>query len=479
MSCRTPVHGHTPWYPPTWASSPFRYILRTLLCVVLFLCHATNVSAQSTDRDTLRLTIRDAVLYSVNHNHDLAAAWLEVRRADEMVNEAWGTILPNINVQGTYTRTLKKPVFFLPDFSNLSSGKITPIEIGATHSMDMGFRASQILFNSAVFVGVGTASTYALAARDVYAAQELATITNARKAFYNVLVAHAVLGLMRQNLAYAEENLRTVRLLAEQGLVAEYDLLRSQVSVSNLTPEVIQAENGYTLSLSSLKISLGIPFDKPAAVNDSLFFEIVQDSLMENAVSMTVRDNPALSALRRQTEVNDAIVSVERSAYLPTLAAFGNYQLVSQNNGFKFSTNDFIGSSQVGITLSMNIFNGFQTNARVERATLEFRKSQEQLTSNELAMQTSAEATVGRLRRAALRIAAQKQTVEQAERGYKIATTRYNSGAGTLLEVNDARLALTTAKVNRIQALYDYVVASAELDQMLGRVPAYLPRAEE
>jgi outer membrane protein TolC len=64
--------------------------------------------------------------------------------------------------------------------------------------------------------------------------------------------------------------------------------------------------------------------------------------------------------------------------------------------------------------------------------------------------------------------------VEQAERGYRIATTRYTSGAGTLLEVNDANLAWINAKVNKIQAFYDYVVASADLDQLLGRVPGEL-----
>jgi outer membrane protein TolC len=81
------------------------------------------------------------------------------------------------------------------------------------------------------------------------------------------------------------------------------------------------------------------------------------------------------------------------------------------------------------------------------------------------------------LRRARERIDAQGKTVEQAQRGYSIATARYRSGAGTQLEVNDAQLALTQARVNRIQAVNDYLSASADLDQLLGRIP-HAPDAE-
>jgi outer membrane protein TolC len=235
---------------------------------------------------------------------------------------------------------------------------------------------------------------------------------------------------------------------------------------------VIQAENSYRLALNGLKISLGIPFDRAVAVQDTLALAPVPDSLMDRAVDLAVRQNRMLSALRRQSDLNDALISVERSAYMPTLAAFGTYQWTLQTNAPRFALNDFISSSTVGLTISMNIFNGLQTNARVDQARLEYRKSQEQVSAMEQATQTGTESTVGRLRRALERIQVQERTVEQAERGYRIARTRYTSGAGTLLEVNDAHLAMINAKVNRIQALYDHAVAAAELDQLLGRMPS-------
>lgn len=101
------------------------------------------------------------------------------------------------------------------------------------------------------------------------------------------------------------------------------------------------------------------------------------------------------------------------------------------------------------------------------------RKSEEQLSSVENNLRTAVHSVVLQLEQSQKRIQAQERTVEQAERGYKIATTRFTSGSGTQLEVNDAQLALTQAKVNRMQAIYDYVIASTELDQLLGRLPSY------
>jgi outer membrane protein TolC len=76
-------------------------------------------------------------------------------------------------------------------------------------------------------------------------------------------------------------------------------------------------------------------------------------------------------------------------------------------------------------------------------------------------------------------VEAQGKTVKMAERGYEIVKTRFLSNAATQLEVNDAELALTQAKVNRIQAVFDYLVASADLDQILGRRPEHVTAVNE
>lgn len=420
------------------------------------------------------LTLEDAIQLAMRQNPELTAARLEVEKADARVREAWGYALPVLSLQGQYQRSLKKPVFFLPDFDNPNSGRTVPIQIGSDHSINMTLSAQQVIFNSSVITGVGAASIYSEAAREIYRAKQLETVTNVRKAYNSVLLASEVQDMMRANLKNAEENLQNVLLLSKQGLVSEYDLLRAQVGVENLRPSVIQTENNYSLSLDGLRAVIGLGISESFIISGSLKFEPMDDAILASATEDVLKANPSLQAMRHQVEVNKAFVDVERSSYLPTVAAFGNYQYQLAKNNLNISTGDFIGSSIVGLNFSVNLFQGLQTRARVEQAQLEVRKTEEQLGGMETNLRTAAHSYVLKLRQTRQRIEAQRMTVQQAEKGYRIATTRFLNGAGTQLEVNDAQLALTQAKVNRIQAVYDYLVASAEFDQTLGRLPVYV-----
>lgn len=443
------------------------------ISMCLFLA-AARAAAQPAAGTGGVITLEEAVRVALRANHDLAAARLDVEKAEARVREAWGYAFPRLDVSARYSRALKKSVFFLPDFNDLSSGRVMPIEIGSTNAFDMTFTASQVLFNSAVFTGVGTAHVYSKVAREMYRAKEVEVVTGVRKAYYGVLLAAQVAGVARENLKNAEDNLRRVTVLASQGLVAEYDRLRATVGVENLRPEITRAENAATLAVNALRIAMGVPFADSLEVRGDIGFEPVDSTVVAGAQEHVLTANPSLAALRYQVEVNDAFIAVERSSYLPSLAAFGNYELQAQKNDLRMSTRDIITSSLVGVTLSLNIFNGLQTNARVEQAQVDMRKVQEQITGLELQLRTGVESATLQLRRIRQRIGAQEETIRTAERGYAIAAARYGNGSGTQLEVNDARLALAQARLNLAQTHYEYLVASAELDQILGRLPSFI-----
>ncbi len=419
-------------------------------------------------------TLDKVVRTALQKNPELAASRLEVERANARVMEAWGYALPAVDFSGQYSRALKKPVFFLPDFQNPNSGRIVPIEVGSNHAMTFSITARQTLFNATVIVGVGAARIYQSVTKEIYKAREHETIAKARKAYYASLLAAEVRDMMRSTLKNAEENLKNVQLLRRQGLLSDYDELRANVGVENLRPSVIQAENNYALSLDGLRAVMGLAPSEPVEVQGRLTFEPIDTALFADAVERVLEANHQLRALRHQVDVNRAFVSAQRSNYFPVLAAFGNYQYQVAKNSLNISTNDFIGSSTVGLSVSFNLFEGLQTSSRVEQAEIDVKKTQEQLTGLETSLRTAMHSTVLQLEQARKRIEAQGKTVEQAERGYKIATTRFLSGSGTQLEVNDAQVALTQAQVNRFQAVYEYLVAAADFEQLLGIYPTFL-----
>ena len=348
------------------------------------------------------------------------------------------------------------------------------MKIGSPHTWGLTVTARQTLFNSSVIIGVGAAHVYAEVAEAMFTAKKLETVSSVRKAFYGVLLAGEVKSLMHANLKNAEDNLHNVQTLSKQGLVSDYDLLRASVGFENLKPEVIRADNNYSLALDGLRAAMGVGISEQIEIDGTLSYTRYPEDRVATALDQVKERNANIKALQLQVEVNQAFVNVERSSYLPTLAAFGNLQYQAARNQFTISTGDFFRSSQVGLSLTYNIFQGFQTDARVDQAKVEVRKSEEQLANLETNLRTATHSLVLQLKQAQQRIDAQGKTIEQAQRGYTIATTRFLNGSGTQLEVNDAQLALTQAKVNRIQAIYDYLVASADLDQTLGVLPDYV-----
>ncbi|MBI5476956.1 MAG: TolC family protein [Ignavibacteriales bacterium] len=421
-----------------------------------------------------QLSLQDAIQLAVVNNPELKTAQLEIDRSNARVLEAWGNAMPSIDLSGQFTRSLKLPVFFLPDFSDLSSGRTMPVRIGSDYTLNATLSAQQILFNGAVIVGVGAAKVYSNLAKDLFESKRVETVAKVRKAYYTALLADKVVEMMHASLKNAEDNYKNVLLMRQQGIVSEYDELRASVQVENLQPSVIQSENNYELAIDALRNEIGLDKGESFAMSDSLKIEFIDESLIANADEMLIQSNPNLRAIERQIELNNAAVWAARSSYMPTIAAFGQYQYQAAKNELKFSKADLISSSMIGLSVSMNIFQGLQTRARVEQAQVEQMKSEEQKVSTERNLKTGLHSIIGNLRQAKKRVEAQEKTIETAERGYKIATARYLSNAATQLEVNDADVALTQAKVNRIQAVYDYLVALADFDQLLGRLPSYI-----
>ena len=160
---------------------------------------------------------------------------------------------------------------------------------------------------------------------------------------------------------------------------------------------------------------------------------------------------------------------MQKFDYLPTLSLTGLYQWTAMNNDFKFKDYMWNPYSMVGLSLSIPIFSGGskiykikQTRNSIEQLSLQREDTQRNL-------QLAIKQYIDNMNTCVKRFDASQKGVEQAERGYMISQKRYDTGAGTLLEMNDSELALTQAKLNFNQANYDYKVAKADLEKVLGQ----------
>ena len=464
--------------------------------VAALIATVTAISfAQSVDTTQLSLSIDVAVRMAVQHNPELQSARLEVKRSDARVMEAWGYTMPSVDISGTFNHIVSKPKSYFPDAiyyplvklmdSTAKVPKATgqlvelPFSMSPSNSANAALNVRQILFNGSVFIGVGAANIYSKLSRDIYMQKKVETVAKVRKAYYGALLAREALTMMQSNLKNAEDNFKNVQLMRSQGIVSEYDELRATVGVDNLRPAVIQMETNFNLAVDNLRNTMGVADSVSIVPSESLVLQDVDEGILSAANESVLESNLALNIIKHQIELNSASVNAERANFLPTIMAYGSYSYTAIKDDYKISTNDFYKTSQVGLTFSLNLFQGLQTNSRIEQAQLEQQKTEEQKSSLERNLQMGIKSVIGNLRQARKRVDGQQKTVETAERGYKIVTARFLANAATQLEVNDGQLALSQAKVNRMQAIYDYLVAASELDSMLGRLPEYALEPEE
>ena len=427
-----------------------------------------GIVSLSFGQQPLRVSLPQAIRWAVERNTEVRLARLEVERADARVREAVGTALPSLSFSANYNRNVLLPVFFLPDFRNPQSGQLQAVRIGSENSFQLQLQVSQVLFSQAVLTGIGASQLYAQAARQQYRATLAKTVAAVRKAFYAALLARELREAVQASVRRAERFAEDVRVLAGQGLVAEYDALRANVQLEQVRTLATQAELGYSAALRHLKLLIGIPQEQDIELEGSLEAEYHPEPLPEagTLVEKALRENPQLRALQLQEEVQRDVARIYRAESYPMLLGFGAYTYQGQSPTFSnFLT---ARSAAVGVQLTLSLFQGLQTNARVEQAEVERQKVQQQIESFREGLKVQVLSAVEQQRLARQRLEVARSTIAQAERGYQIARTRYSEGLGSQLEILDADAALRQAQSAYAQALHDYLAAQADLDYLTG-----------
>jgi outer membrane protein len=416
------------------------------------------------------ITLDRALEIASRQNRDIQVADQDRLKADAQITEARSGALPQLNVSGIYTRNIRNAVMFVPPNSVINpSSKTMAIEFGSANAYTATATLNQPLFNWRVGVALDIANTYAAYADRTYQTTQESVALQTKKAFYAVLLARELVRANREGLDVVRANLENVRAQYKNGTAAEFDLLRAEVQVANTEPLFIAAENSFELAKNSLKNVLALPLDQNIDVQGDLAYQEIQPEVLQARGSAAVATNSEIAQLALQESLLEKNISVERAAHYPTLDLTGAYAWQSQDNTFIFKDYLWANSFNVGLKLSFPIFDGFNASARTEQAIVDHQKIVTTRQKAEEGLRLQIQSLVLRMAEARKRIEGQQKSLSQAQKAVQIAQTRFKSGVGTQLELMDTQVAMTRAQTNYAQAIYDFLVASAEWENAVGR----------
>lgn len=434
----------------------------------------TSAKAQ----DTLVLDIGKALEIALSENPTVKVANKEIQKKKYAQKGSYAALFPQVSFSADYNRTLKKQVMYMDGFDmgsteipgmedmpNMDEG----IEVGRDNNWNLGFNASMPIVNAALWKSLSISAVDVELAIEQARSSKIAMVNQVKKGYYGVLLASDSYRVFKESYDNAMENYLDIKRKFEQGIVAEYDLIRANVTVKNSEPNMLQAENALVLAKWQLKALLGMDLDINIECKGQLTdFEkdLFGDFL---STDTTLANNTDLKQMDLQAKQLEKTLTMQKFDYLPTLSLTGLYQWTAMNNDFKFKDYRWNPYSMVGVSLSIPIFSGGSKFYKIKQTRNSLEQLNLQREDTQRNLQLAIKQYIDNMNTCVKRFDASQKGVEQAERGYMISQKRYDTGAGTLLEMNDSELALTQAKLNFNQAIYDYMVAKADLEKVLGQ----------
>lgn len=286
---------------------------------------------------------------------------------------------------------------------------------------------------------------------------------NATEGYYKILQARNLVGVNKESVDQLQAHLNTVNAKYSAGTVAKSDVLRSQVELADAQQNLVNAQNSYDLAVSSLDNIIGLPITTKLNIKDELRYTKYDYNLAE-CIDIAMNNRPDGVAANKAVEQAKTQLDIAKAGNLPEVAAYAGYT-IDGNNAFK---HDAAEQYQVGVQASWNVFDNNVTKAQVKQAEAALAKAQEAAEYTKENIQLDVQQAYLNLISAEKNIQTTSVAVNQASEDYNIAQVRYTAGVGTNIDVMDARVALTTAKTNYVQALYDYNTSKAQLDKAMG-----------
>lgn len=300
-------------------------------------------------------------------------------------------------------------------------------------------------------------------------------ISTTRTQFYNVLLTRALIKVQEESVQLLSDQLKDQQNRFEAGTVPRFNVLRAEVALANQQPELIKARNNYIIAQLELAKTLNLD---PGPEGQTTFncvgeFTVPERPLgLENAIQLALQRRAFLKVQRQQILIAKEQIQVQLAGYKPRLDANAGYEWRTRR--LSDSLDDMVDGWFYGITGSWNIFDGLATYGAVKQARAALESARINYEDSVHQVELEVQRSYANLRAAREVIRSQQKNVEQAQEALRLANERFAAGAGTQLDVLDARTSLTQAQTTEVQARAAYNAELAIFDRVTATDTIYL-----
>ena len=412
------------------------------------------------------ITLEQALQIALSENVAVKVADLEIKRTQYAKKGAYASLYPQIDLTGSYQRTIKKQVMYMA-----MGDQPMKIEVGMFNTLNAAASAALPLVNAQLWKSLQISALDVELAVEKARASKLDMVTQVKNAYFGILMAKEAFNVYKEVYENAVKNYDETKKKYDAQKVSEFELIRAKTTVANAIPNVYNAESSVILALWQLKAVLGVDLEMNIDVagqlsdwSQQMLYDIHQH---DNA---DLDQNTTMKQLALQAEVLAQNIKLQKYATLPSLAASFNFSYISMANDVAFKEFPWTPYSTAGLSINIPIFAGGKRYQAIRQAKNQYQQMQLQVENTERQLKIAIRQSLNTMETNMKSYYAAQEAVASAQKAYDIAEAAYKVGRSTLIELNDAQLALTQSQLAQSQAIYNFVNAKTQLEQTLGHL---------
>ena len=446
------------------------WVGRALLLAVAVLYAGGYVRAQEA-KDTLTLTLDRALEIALSDNPTIKVAEEEIALKKVTHKETWQNLLPQASIDGTWNHTISAAQMNL-------GGQSFKMGMDNSNTVSGVLSISLPIFAPSVYKAMSMTKTDIELAVEKSRASKLDLVNQVTKGYYQLMLTQDSYDVLQKSYKLAEDNYNIVNAKYQQGAVSEFDKISAEVQMRSIKPNVISAGNAVTLSKLQLKVLMGVTADVDIEIADNLGnyeTELFANELNQPAANLN--NNTTMKQLDLNRKMLNQNIKSLRANFMPTLGMNYSYQYQSlYNEDWNILDYNWSGSSALMFTLSIPLYKASNF-TKLKSNRIQIRQLEQNRLDTERKLNMQITSYQNNMAASSEQVVSNRENVMQAQKAVQIAGKRYEVGKGTVLELNTSQVQLTEAELTYNQSIYDYLVAKADLDQVLGK--DYIAENEE
>ena len=433
--------------------------MKRIFLLLPILCLLESVNAQNTDSTGENKSLELCIQYALAHQTNIRQSLIDQQIADRSIKSRLADWYPQINFNGNYQRNFQLQ-------STVFNNTVT--QIGAYNTSIGQFGLTQAIFNRDVLLTRQTANDVRTLARQYTVNTSIEVVANVSKAFYDVLLSKQQILLLDSDIVLLQRSLKDAYNQYRGGLVDKTDYQRATISLNNTRAQRKSAQEQLKSNYALLKLFMSYPSDSTLDLQYESGRMEQEVASLDTLQQMDFNNRIEYQQLITQKRLQQANLKYYRWGFLPSVSAFGEYNLNYYNNQFSKLYNNNYPNSYGGISLSIPIFQGTKRIQEVRIAQLQLERLDYNFTSVKDSINTQYIQALSAYKANLNNYYEQKDNLDLARQVYDVIRLQYRAGIKTYLEVVTANNDLFGAQINFTNAMYQVLSNKIDVERALG-----------